>query len=73
MDFPIAQAVMNRAQQAINLPMGVADNVASRGMWSNPVYNLGMSLRHHRMGLGMGLGVSSGAAGAGQSGDVHIY
>jgi len=69
MYFPIAMAVKARAQQVVSIPLGVAGNVAGRGMFTNPVYNL-----RGRLGsMGMGLGVSSGAAGAGQSGEVHVY
>ena len=69
MYFPIAMAVKNRVQQVVSFPMGVADNVASRGQWTNPVYNL-----RGRMGsMGMGLGISSQSANAGQAGDVHVY
>lgn len=71
MQFPIANAVMSRTRQVAQIPLGVADNVASRGMFTNPVYNL--RCRFGSSGLGMHLGVSSGAAGAGQSGEVHIY
>ena len=66
MYFPIAMAVKTRAQQVIRVPLGVAENVAGRGMFTNPVYNL-------RSGLGLRLGVSSQSANAGQAGDVHIY
>jgi len=69
MYFPIAQAVKARVQQVATLPLGVADNVASRGMFTNPVYNLRMKMGS----MGMGLGVSSQSANAGQAGDVHIY
>ena len=71
MYFPIAMAVKARAQQVISVPLGYAESVATRGMMTNPVYHL--RSRMGSMGLGMRLGVSSGAAGAGQSGDVHVY
>ena len=67
MYFPVLMAVKARAQQVVSIPLGYADNVASKGMFTNPVYQL-----RSRMGA-MGLGVSSQSANAGQAGDVHIY
>lgn len=71
MHLPIVNAVINRTRQVVSIPLGVAEGVATRGMWANPVYQLRGRARSG--GLAMRLGVSSGAAGAGQSGDVHIY
>jgi hypothetical protein len=70
MYFPIANAVMERTRQVVAIPLGVADNMANRGMWTSPVYQMGMLMNRPRI---FGMGVASGAAGAGQSGDVHVY
>ena len=71
MDLPIVNAVMARTQQVVRVPLGMASNVAGRGMWANPVYHLRCRLGSG--GLAMRLGVSSQAANAGQAGEVHVY
>lgn len=66
--FPLVRSVMERTRA---YGMGVASDVASRGMGIVRPYGLGPFLQNRPRILHMG--ISSGAASAGQEGSLHVY
>lgn len=69
--FPIINAVRERTRQVVAIPLAVASDVAGRGMWTSPVYQLGILANRPKI---LGLGIASQAASAGQvAGQPHIY
>jgi len=75
MDLPIVNVVIARARQAVQMPLAVASNAATRGMIVPRPYGMGghaLSLWQGRPRI-FGLGTSSTAAHAGVANGIRAY
>jgi len=78
MNTPILDGFRSRARQMLSVvpsPLGVASNVADRGMTNLRPWPEGLGVVSRIQGRPrlLGLGVSSDVAGAGQQGQQHIF